>query len=39
MPMLLLGAHLSIAGGVHKAVELAGKLKCNSLQVFVKKSL
>jgi len=36
MPILLLGAHLSIAGGFHRAVELAGRLKCNCLQVFLK---
>lgn len=34
--MLLLGAHFSVAGGVHRAVETASALKCNCLQVFVK---
>jgi len=34
--MLLLGAHLSISGGHHKALVLARKLKCNCVQVFVK---
>ncbi len=29
-----LGAHLSIAGGLSRAVETAGKLKINSLQIF-----
>jgi deoxyribonuclease IV len=30
------GAHLSIAGGVHHALESAGDLGCNCLQIFVK---
>jgi len=34
--MLLLGAHLSVAGGVHRSVELARRLRCNCLQIFVK---
>jgi len=32
----LLGAHLSIAGGHWRALELAGRLKCNCLQIFLK---
>lgn len=31
---LLLGAHLSIAGGLHKALESAQKLGCNAVQIF-----
>jgi deoxyribonuclease-4 len=34
--MLLLGAHLSIAGGCHHALLAAHKLKCNCVQLFVK---
>ena len=34
----LLGAHLSIAGGVSLAVDRAERLGCNALQVFVKNS-
>jgi len=30
------GAHLSIAGGLHKAIEAAEALRCDCLQVFVK---
>jgi deoxyribonuclease-4 len=32
----LFGAHLSIAGGMHRALERARALGCRSLQVFVK---
>ncbi len=34
--MLLLGSHLSIAGGWHNALLTAKKLGCNCLQIFVK---
>lgn len=34
--MLLLGAHLSVAGGVDRAIGLANQLGCNCLQIFVK---
>jgi len=34
--MVLLGAHLSIAGGYQNALLLAGELKCNCVQIFVK---
>ena len=37
--MLLLGAHFSISGGYHKAIEQAGKLKCNVVQLFLKNSV
>jgi deoxyribonuclease-4 len=32
------GAHLSIAGGVHKAVEAAQQLGCETVQLFTKNS-
>ncbi len=35
-PPLLLGAHLSIAGGYDRAIGLAGRLGCNCVQIFVK---
>jgi deoxyribonuclease-4 len=35
-PVPFFGAHLSIAGGLHRAIEAAQKLGCNSLQIFVK---
>ncbi len=36
--MIILGAHLSIAGGLHKSLELADKYNCNALQIFTKNS-
>jgi deoxyribonuclease-4 len=33
---LLLGAHQSIAGGVHKALELGQEAGCDTVQIFVK---
>lgn len=30
------GAHLSIAGGMHRALEAAHRLRCDTVQVFVK---
>ena len=38
MKNLLLGSHLSIAGGIPRAAESAARLGCNTLQVFVKNS-
>ncbi len=38
MKELLLGAHLSIAGGIPRAAESAARLGCNALQIFVKNS-
>ncbi len=35
---ILLGAHMSIAGGVWKAVERAASINCTALQIFVKNS-
>jgi len=36
--MPYLGAHLSIAGGVHKAIEAAVALGCQTLQLFTKST-
>ena len=36
--MPLLGAHLSIAGGCHKAVESAVGLDCDTVQLFTKNA-
>lgn len=33
-----LGFHLSISGGVHTAIDKAGELGINALQVFLKNS-
>ncbi|RPI04579.1 MAG: deoxyribonuclease IV [Ignavibacteriae bacterium] len=35
---LLLGAHMSIAGGIHTAVERALSIGCTTMQVFVKNN-
>lgn len=35
---LLLGAHESIEGGIHKAIERAQSVGCNVLQIFTKNS-
>ena len=35
---LLLGAHMSIEGGVHKAVERAASIGCTTMQMFVKNN-
>ncbi|HXA09248.1 MAG TPA: deoxyribonuclease IV [Chthoniobacterales bacterium] len=36
---LLLGAHMSIAGGVERAIERARSIECTALQIFVKNNL
>lgn len=36
--MLLLGAHFSIAGGLHKAFLIAQQYRCTALQIFTKNS-
>src|SRR5262249_47328341 len=36
--MPLLGAHLSIAGGLHKAVAMATELRCDTVQIFTKNA-
>lgn len=35
---LFLGAHLSISGGLHKALETAGEYGCSALQIFTKNA-
>jgi deoxyribonuclease-4 len=35
---ILLGAHMSIAGGIHTAVERAVSIGCTTMQMFVKNS-
>ncbi len=35
---IVLGAHMSIAGGIHTAVERAMSVNCTTLQLFVKNS-
>jgi deoxyribonuclease-4 len=36
--VVLLGAHFSIAGGLHKAVFTASEYECNALQLFTKNA-
>src|SRR6266852_4946334 len=36
--MPLFGAHMSIAGGYHHAIEAAQKHRCDALQLFTKSS-
>jgi deoxyribonuclease-4 len=36
--LLLLGAHMSIAGGIHTAVERALSIGCTTMQIFVKNN-
>ena len=36
--MAILGAHMSIAGGYHKAVERARACGCNCVQLFTKNN-
>jgi deoxyribonuclease IV len=35
---ILLGAHISIAGGFHKSIERGEKIGCNTIQIFTKNS-
>ena len=37
-PKLLLGAHMSISGGVHKAIEHGVNTGCTSIQIFTKNN-
>jgi deoxyribonuclease-4 len=37
-PPILLGAHMSIAGGMHTSLERAMSIGCNTMQVFVKNN-
>jgi deoxyribonuclease-4 len=36
---ILLGAHMSIAGGVNMAIERARSIKCTAMQMFVKNNM
>ncbi|MGH7936285.1 MAG: TIM barrel protein, partial [Chthoniobacterales bacterium] len=36
---LLLGAHMSIAGGVDRAIERARSIQCTAMQIFVKNNM
>src|SRR5436190_19055787 len=36
---LLLGAHMSISGGVHTAIERGCSIKCTAIQMFVKNNM
>lgn len=36
---LLLGAHMSIGGGVHRAIERARSIECRAIQIFVKNNM
>ena len=36
---ILLGAHMSIAGGVHTAIERGRSIKCTAIQIFVKNNM
>ncbi|HEY3662534.1 MAG TPA: deoxyribonuclease IV [Chthoniobacterales bacterium] len=35
----LLGAHMSIGGGVHRAIERARSIDCTAMQIFVKNNM
>jgi deoxyribonuclease-4 len=36
---ILLGAHMSIGGGVHAAIERACSIECTAMQIFVKNNM
>jgi deoxyribonuclease IV len=36
---ILLGAHTSIGGGVHRAIERARSIECSAMQIFVKNNM
>jgi deoxyribonuclease IV len=36
---LLLGAHMSIGGGVHRAIERGRSIECTAMQIFVKNNM
>ncbi|MGB8341716.1 MAG: deoxyribonuclease IV [Chthoniobacterales bacterium] len=38
-PEILLGAHMSIGGGVHRAIERACSIRCSAMQIFVKNNM
>lgn len=37
--LFLLGAHVSVAGGLHKAFNIAEELKCEAIQIFTRNQL
>jgi deoxyribonuclease IV len=37
--ILLLGAHMSIGGGVHRAIERSRSIDCTAMQIFVKNNM
>ena len=39
MTKTLLGAHMSIGGGVHRAIERSCSIECNAMQMFVKNNM
>jgi deoxyribonuclease IV len=39
MKKVLLGAHMSIAGGMHSAIERACSIHCTAMQIFVKNNM
>jgi deoxyribonuclease-4 len=38
-PEILLGAHMSIGGGVHRAIERSRSIECTAMQIFVKNNM
>src|SRR3981081_3174936 len=36
---ILLGAHMSIGGGVHRAIERSRSIQCTAMQIFVKNNM
>src|SRR3954470_999090 len=36
---ILLGAHMSIGGGAHMAIERACSIRCTAMQIFVKNNM
>jgi deoxyribonuclease-4 len=36
---ILLGAHMSIGGGVHRAIERSRSINCRAMQIFVKNNM
>jgi deoxyribonuclease-4 len=36
---ILLGAHMSIGGGVHRAIERSRSIECTAMQIFVKNNM
>src|SRR3954453_20333291 len=36
---ILLGAHMSIGGGAHMAIERACSIECTAMQIFVKNNM